>query len=131
MTRRHLHQLTALAAALLIPSSCEDDPSTVEDPAAFTITSGACGDLIFQENLGPDSATAVAEIERRTVEQYPSIEVALELFGVEVVDEEGQVPEPRFYGVLVRDADTGSQFVSPVDVFNTLGDLFWLRWCPD
>ena len=131
MTRRHLQRLTLLAAAVLIPSACEDDPSTVEDPVAFTITRGACGDLIFQENLGPDSASAVAEIERRRTGQFGIDEILLELFEVEVVDEDGVVPEPRFYGVLIRDAVTGSQFASPVDVFSTVGDLYWLRWCPD
>ena len=112
MTTRPLLQLAALAATLVVMSACEDDPTTVESPVAFTITSGACGDLIFQENLG-DSASALAEIESRTAEQFPTLELAFALFKVEVVDEDGQVPEPRFYGVLLRDAVTGSQFAAP------------------
>lgn len=97
----------------------------------YRITEGACGDVVFAESIGADSASAFEVVEARKIEEYGAGEVRLEAYALEVVDEQGNVPAPRFYALRVLQAGTGVHVHSVFEVITTEGDLFHLRWCPD
>lgn len=112
-------------------AACDGNRTGPEDPRAYRITDGACGDVVFVENLGTDSASAVQTVEARKAEEYGQGAVTLEAYRLEVVDQHGNVPEPKFCALRVLDAQTGSLVHSVSEVITTEGDLFSLRWCPD
>lgn len=120
-----------LCASLVILASCNENGVGPEKPLAYSITKGACGEVVFAERIGVDSISAIMVIETRKSEQYGEGKVKLDPFSLEVVDNHGNAPEPDFYALRVLDATTGGLLHSVSEVITTDGDLFKLWWCPD
>lgn len=126
-----LGRTVLLCAGLAFLAACGEDRTGPETPS-YRITDGpACGDVVFAESLGADSAAAFHAMQARKAEQFGEGEITLELHRLEVVDRRGNVPEPRFYAVFVLEAGSGSLMHSVAEVITTEGDLFHLFWCPD
>lgn len=119
------------AMGFVFLAACGDDSAGPEARPSYTITAGACGKLVFHENLGADSASAIQKFEARTTTKYGAGRFTLEPQLLEVVDRHGNVPEPRFYALQLINHETGAIEYSPVDVITTGGDLFRLVWCLD
>lgn len=119
-----------LCTGLVFLAACSDTKGPEAVPS-YTITAGACGKVIFAENLGADSASAVQAVEARKAARYRPGKVALEATSLEVVDRHGNAPEPKFYALHVLAMETGSLEESVSDVITTKGDLFMLQWCSD
>jgi hypothetical protein len=120
-----------LGAALMILVSCSENGVGPDKPLTYSIVAGACGEVIFAESIGVDSASAMAVIEARKAKQYGEGKVVLDLYPLEVVDEHGVPPQAAFYAVHVLDPDTEGLVHSVSEVVATGGDLFKLVWCPD
>lgn len=79
-----------LCTALVLLTACDEDRTGPEVPT-YRITDGpACGDVVFVESLGADSAAAVDAMRARKAEKYG--EITVELHRLEVVDRHGDVP---------------------------------------
>lgn len=120
-----------LCTGFLFLSACDGNRTGPGEPRVYRITDGACGDVVFVESLGVDSASAFDTVEARKTEEYGQGDIMLEAYALEVVDERGNVPEPDFYALRVLEAGTEMLVHSVSDVITTEGDLFGLRWCPD
>ena len=128
---RSVGRAFVLCTGLVFLTACDGSRTGPEASGAYRITDGACGVVVFVENLGADSATAVEMVEARKANAYGQGEIVLEAHALEVVDEHGTVPEPDFYALRVLEAGTGVLVHSVTDVITTDGDLFGLQWCPD
>lgn len=120
-----------IVAFMLMAGACAKGVTEGEDLSRYVVVSGACGKLFFVEDLGADSASALAVVAARKAQQYGAGTTALEPFALAVVDKQGNVPPNRFYGIMVRDAQSSSLLHSVVEVISTIGDLYLLSWCPD
>lgn len=120
-----------LCAAVVLAAACTGVGVGPETPLSYRILEGACGDVLFVESIGTDSASALAEVEARKAEWFGDGEVVVAPYALEVVDEHGNPPSARFYALEVLDADTGTRLHSVSEVITTDGDLFHIDWCPD
>lgn len=111
--------------------ACDGSPVGVDGPETFRVTEGACGDVVFVENLGRDLASAIEALEERKIEQLGVGQVVLDTYRLDVVDRNGMTPTEEFYAVRVLNADTRLLAHSVVEVLTSDGDLFHLEWCPD
>lgn len=118
-----------LSFAVAILSAC--DSHSAEESLTYRVTDGACGDVVFVERIGIDSTSAFKTIEARKIDQYGRDDVRIEAYPLEVVDMDGNVPDPEFYGLRVLDVDTRTLLHSVSEVITSEGDLFNLMWCPD
>ncbi|MFO8175805.1 MAG: hypothetical protein R6T96_16090 [Longimicrobiales bacterium] len=116
---------------MVILLSCTNEGVGPREPLTFVVTEGACGTVEFAERIGVDFASAMKVVEDRKAEQYGEGRVILDPRPLEVVDENGNPPEPDFFALWVLDADTGFLVHSVLEVITTDGDLFTLKWCPD
>ena len=73
--RRHV---VMLGAALMILVSCSEKGVGPEMPLKYSIVTGACGEVVFAESIGADSASAMAVIEARKAKQYGEGKVILD-----------------------------------------------------
>ena len=103
----------------------------LSESEAYQITEGACGEVVFVENLGPDLASAIEVLEERKIEQLGGGQLRLETYRLEVVDRNGNTPQEEFHAVRVLEGDTQFLAHSVVEVVTSDGDLFHLEWCPD
>lgn len=119
-----------LGAAVQLVAACNGGvgPNT---PLTYRVIAGACGDVVFVERIGTDSASAIEVVEVREVEQFGEGDVLLDPYRLEVVDEHHRSPAPRFYALRALSGDSGMFLHSVFEVITTDGDLFHLRWCPD
>jgi len=120
-----------LSIIVVVLCACEQNLNSPEAEWAYQVTSGACGHLMFAEKLGPDSASAWETVKARKIEAYGEGGLALETYLLQVIDQDGEVPQERFYAIRVLDAETGTHLHSVSEVIATNGDLFTLDWCPD
>lgn len=122
-----------LPAVLLCAAASACGSPTDPQPGIpiYDIVEGACGRVLFDEHVGPDSAAVLAEVRRRKVEEFGEGGFVLDLLPLSVVDDDGVAPEERFYGVEVLDPAGGTHLHSVHEVLTTRGDLFILSWCPD
>ena len=123
--------LPVLAVAVALAGACNRGVTEEEDLSRYRVTAGACGKLFFSEHLAVDSASALAVVAARKDVQYGAGTTVLEPFALGVVDKAGSVPADRFYGIKVKDAQSGMHLHSVVEVISTIGDLYLLSWCPD
>ena len=86
---------------------------------------------MFTGAIAAASASAIAVIKSRKAEQFGASAVTIEPYAIEVFDEDGNAPEPRFYALKVPDPQTGMLVHSVSEVITTNGQLFHLRWCLD
>ena len=127
--RGFLRGIGLMWSLALLVAACDGSPVGLVKPENYQITEGACGEVIFVNKLGPDLASAIGILEERKIEQFG--DVRLETYRLEVMDQNGDVPQKEFYAVRVLEGDTGSLAHSVVDVVTSDGDLFHLEWCPD
>ena len=124
-------RLPIVALTAMLSAACARGVTEGEDLSRYVVVSGACGRLFFVEDLGADSAAALTVVAARKDQQYGAGTTALEPFALGVVDKQGNVPPERFYGILVKGAQSGTMLHSVVEVISTIGDLYRLSWCPD
>ncbi|MEX2471209.1 MAG: hypothetical protein WEA34_03460 [Gemmatimonadota bacterium] len=110
-------------------AACDGSPVGLFKPEVYQITEGACGEVVFLENLGLDLASAIEILKERKIEQFG--DVALETYRLELMDQSGNTPQGVFHAVRVLEGDTPLLAHSVVDVVTSDGDLFHLEWCPD
>jgi len=101
-----------------------------EQPISYQITDGACGEVIFEENIGTDSLSAVETIRQRQVEFFDHSNFMIESTQLKVQDGNGKVPEEKFFALHILDEDS-LHLHSVSEVITNEGDLFNLSWCPD
>ncbi len=134
--------LTFVALASLLIPACKHNTATdnknVPSPPEYKITQGACGSVLYRENLAATLEIAFDSLKTRKVEEYskycpaaPCYNVELDYFKIEVVDQDSVTPSEQFYAVRVLDKATGMQVQSVSDVITTKGNLFTILWCPD
>jgi hypothetical protein len=126
-----LRHAVLLCVGLVLLASCTGNGTGPEVALTYQITEGACGNVVFVESIGTDSATALAAVEARKTEQFGEGAVRLDVYPLQVVDRHGDPPQHRFYAVRVEDAESGMLVHSVAEVITTGGDLFSLQWCPD
>lgn len=126
---------TGRAASMLtmvaLLSACRTSLIGPELSPTYRIVAGACGDVVFAESVGVDSASAVTAIELRKAEKHGAGKVMVELHPLQVVDQNGNPPHPNFYALYIVDAESGMLAHSVYEAITNAGDLFHLRWCPD
>ena len=119
------------ALALVLFAGCDLAGGSQRSALAYRITDGACGEIVFVENLADDFDSAFQMIEAQKVEEYGRENVTLEVRELGVVDSQGETPRAEFYAVHVLSADNGTHLHSVSEVISSDGDLFHLVWCPD
>ncbi|MEX0660232.1 MAG: hypothetical protein WD381_04395 [Balneolaceae bacterium] len=111
-------------------SKITGEQTTTEQPISYQITEGACGEVTFEENIGPDSLSAVETIRKRKVEFFGHSNFMIESTQLKVEDENGIVPEEEFFALHILDEDS-LHLHSVSEVITNEGDLYNLSWCPD
>lgn len=101
-----------------------------EQPVSYQIIDGACGEVIFEKNIGSDSLSAVETIRQSKVEFFGHSNFMIESTQLRVEDENGTVPEEKFFALHILDEDS-LHLYSVSEVITSEGDLFNLNWCPD
>lgn len=106
------------------------EETTNEQPISYQITDGACGEVIFEENIGTDSLSAVETIRQRKIEFLGHNNFMIESTQLRVEDENGIVPNEEFFALHILDEDS-LHLHSVSEVITNEGDLYNLSWCPD
>lgn len=106
------------------------EEATAEQPISFQITNGACGEVIFEENVGTDSLSAVETVRQRKVEFFGHSNFMIESTLVKVEGENGNVPSEKFYALHILDEDS-LHLHSVSEVITNEGNLYILDWCTD
>jgi hypothetical protein len=119
-----------IASGIFSCSKITGEETTTEQPISYQITDGACGEVIFEENIGTDSLSAVETIRQRKVEFFGHSNFMIESTQLKVKDQNGNVPEEKFFGLHILDEDS-LHLHSVSEVITNEGDLFNLSWCPD
>ena len=119
------------ALALLLLAGCDLAGESQQHALTYRVTDGACGEIVFEENLAADLDAAIQLIEAQKVEQYGRENVSLEVRELGVVDSNGETPRAGFYAVHVLDAESGTHLHSVSEVISSSGELYHLLWCPD
>lgn len=131
-----LHKLFPIFVFVIFASivfSCTKitgEETTTEQPISYQITDGACGEVIFEETIGTDSLSAVEIIRQRKIEFFDHSNFMIESTQLRVEDENGNVPEEKFFALHILDEDS-LHLHSVSEVITNEGDLFNLSWCPD
>jgi|AntRauTorcE11897_2_1112592.scaffolds.fasta_scaffold14691_2 hypothetical protein len=119
-----------IASVIFSCSKITGEETTTEQPISYQITDGACGDVIFEENIGTDSLSAVETIRQRKVEFFDHSNFVIESTQLKVEDENGIVPEEKFFALHILDEDS-LHLHSVSEVITNDGDLYNLSWCSD
>jgi len=125
---------------VILCSSCrENEPinsPVISSPPQYKIVKGACGVVIYQENLGADYEAALKELEKIKSEYFlkscpnaPCYEIILESFLLEVVDENNVKPTVQFNAIRVLDKKTKMLLHSVSEVITSDGNLYIISWC--
>ena len=106
------------------------EETTTEQPISYQVTDGACGEVIYEENIGTDSLSAVETVRQRKVEIFGHGNFMIESTQLKVEDEKGNVPEEKFFALHILDEDS-LHLHSVSEIITNEGDLYSLSWCPD
>lgn len=106
------------------------EETITEQPISYQVTDGACGEVIYEENIGTDSLSAVETIRQRKVEIFGHGNFMIESTQLKVEDEKGNVPEEKFFALHILDEDS-LHLHSVSEVITNEGDLYSLSWCAD
>jgi hypothetical protein len=108
-----------------------DSVTPQPEGAAYRITDGGCGRVVFAEPLASDLDSAIDAVEDEKVEQFGAGAVRVEPYQLGVADKDGNTPADEFWALRVLDAVDGTHLHSVHEVVTTGGDLYYLDWCPD
>ncbi len=131
-----LHKLCTIFSIAIVTgvifgcSKITGEKTTIEQPISYLITDGACGEVIWEENIGTDPLSAVETIRQRKIEFFGHSNFMIESTQLKVEDENGMVPEEDFFALHILDEDS-LHLHSVSEVITNGGDLYNLSWCPD
>lgn len=125
-----IFSLVIVTGVIFSCSKIAGEETTAEQPMSYQIIDGACGEVIFEENIGTDSLSAVESIRQRKVEFFGHNNFMIESTQLKVKDEKEIVPEEKFFALHILNEDS-LHLHSVSEVITNEGDLFNLRWCPD
>lgn len=130
----------AVLIGFLFLSSCSDsfvEPVIYSSGASFKIAK-SCGEVIFKNKIGVDYDSALKSVKEKNIREYsewcpdsPCYEIMLEVFEIEVLDENGNSPKEDFFAVRVLNKENGVLLHSVSEVVTSSGNLFWYNWCED
>lgn len=96
----------------------------------YHITSGACGQLVFVESVGIDSASAAKVVRQRQAASLGRNNFIMTSTSLTVEDEKGSIPAEKFFAMHVFLDDSLQMHLIP-GVITDKGNLYRFSWCPD
>jgi hypothetical protein len=108
----------------------DEGPGPLDGP--FDAPNGPfCGLFHFEENLGPDYASALAALGTEVAMTYDSYFLEEELIEGPVYDYYDNVVERDFWVISILDSEGGAQLQGVNDILDDEGNHYWIDWCPD
>jgi hypothetical protein len=90
-----------------------------------------CGDFHFDENLGPDYASALAALDAEVAMTYGSYFLQEELIEGPVYDYYDNVVDRDFWVISILDSEGGIPLQGVNDILDDEGNHYSIDWCPD